>query len=245
MDDMECHASVLSPGKCPHPPHAHHEEELLIVLDGEAELLIADKPSFEGARVEKVAPGALAYYPAFQHHTIRNTGHKPVSYLMFKWHLDGARSDAEALPTTVVRYEDAKPRAGQGFVVERLFEQATEWLGKLHCHATRLEPGASYAAHVDAYDIAIVTLSGTVETLGQKVGPYSVIYYAAGQKHGMRNIGDEPAHYLVFEFHPASLDVWQRLRWRSKPFTKRMLKRTARAVGVDLGSLRARLRRAA
>jgi mannose-6-phosphate isomerase-like protein (cupin superfamily) len=243
IDDMECHASVLSPGHCPHPPHAHQEEELLIVLDGEAELLIADKPSLEGARVEKVGPGAFVYYPAFQHHTIRNTGQKPVSYLMFKWHVDGARAGTDELPTTVFRYGDAQPRAGHGFVIDQLFEKATGWLGKLHCHTTRLEPGAGYAAHVDAYDVAILTLSGNVETLGQEVGPHSVIYYAAGQKHGMRNIGDEPAHYLVFEFHPAALDVWQRLRWRSKPFAKRVLKRTARAVGVDLGSLRAKLRR--
>ena len=245
LDDMECHASVLSPGHCPHPPHSHHEEELLIVLDGEAELLIADRPSFEGARVEKVGPGAFAYYPAFQHHTIRNVGEKPVSYLMFKWHLDGAAAAADPLPTSVVRYKEAAPHAGHGFIVDQLFEKPTGWLGKLHCHTTRLEPGAGYAAHVDAYDVAIVTLSGTVETLGEKVGPFSVIYYAAGQKHGMRNIGDEPAHYLVFEFHPGTLDVWQRLRWRSKPFAKRILKRTARAVGVDLGALRAKLRKAA
>lgn len=245
IDDMECHASVLSPGHCPHPPHSHHEEELLMVLDGEAELLIADSTSFDGARVEKVGPGAFAYYPAFQHHTIRNVSERPVSYLMFKWHVDGAAATDDPLRTSVIRYEQAKPHADHGFVIDQLFEKPTGWLGRLHCHITRLEPGAGYAAHVDAYDVAIVTLSGTVETLGQEAGPHSVIYYAAGQRHGMRNIGDQPAHYLVFEFHPATLDVWQRLRWRSKPFAKRLLKRTARVVGVDLGSLRAKLRRAA
>jgi quercetin dioxygenase-like cupin family protein len=245
IDDMECHASVLSPGHCPHPPHSHHDEELLIILDGEAELLIADKPEFEGARVEKVGAGAFAYYPAFQHHTIRNTSNEPVSYLMFKWHVDGAKMPPDPLGTGVFRYAEPGPHAGHGFVLDQLFEKPTGWLGRLHCHTTRLEPGAGYAAHVDAYDVAILTLSGKVETLEQEVDPYSVIYYAAGQKHGMRNIGDEPAHYLVFEFHPATLDVWQRLRWRSKPFAKRVLKRTARAVGVDLGGLRARLRGAA
>jgi len=242
VDDMECHASVLSPGQCPHPPHAHVEEELLIILEGEAELIINDKPSLEGARLERVGPGAFVYYPAFKHHSLHNTGDKPVHYLMFKWHADGAKPGTDPLQTTVFQYADTKPRDGHGFVIDQLFEKATGWLGQLHCHTSRLEPGAGYAAHVDAYDVAILTLSGKVETLGQEVDPYSVIYYAAGQKHGMRNIGDEPAHYLVFEFHPATIDPWLRLRWRSKPFAKRVLKGAARAVGVDLGSVRARLR---
>jgi hypothetical protein len=29
-----------------------------------------------------------------------------------------------------------------------------------------------------------------------------VIYYSADELHGMSNIGEEPARYLVFEFHP-------------------------------------------
>src|SRR5690606_31845286 len=38
---LTCHASVLAPGHSPHRPHTHLEEELLIVLDGEADLVIA------------------------------------------------------------------------------------------------------------------------------------------------------------------------------------------------------------
>jgi hypothetical protein len=55
----------------------------------------------------------------------------------------------------------------------------------------------------------------------------------------MRNIGDEPAHYLVFEFQASAVDLRQRLRRRVKPIAKRVLKRTARAFGVDLHRLRA------
>jgi quercetin dioxygenase-like cupin family protein len=234
IDDMKCHAAVLSAGHSPHPPHAHQEEELLIVLDGEAELLIAEKPSYDGARVERVSPGGFAYYPAFQHHTIRNSGASPITYLMFKWHVDGAKSSANPLGTTIFRYEDAKPQSAKGFVTEKLFERPTSLLGRLQCHTTRLAPGAGYAPHVDAYDVAILMLSGRVETLGQEVSPHGVIYYAAGEKHGMRNIGEEPAHYLVFEFQASGVDLRQRLRRRIRPLAKRVLKRTARAFGVDL-----------
>src|SRR5262249_20937784 len=71
-DHMACHVSVLSPGHCPHPPHEHVEEELLIILDGEAEILIADGPQPDGARVERLRAGSFVYYPAHQYHTIRN-----------------------------------------------------------------------------------------------------------------------------------------------------------------------------
>ena len=49
--------------------------------------------------------------------------------------------------------------------------------------------------------MAIVVLEGEVETLGKRVGPHGVIFYAAGEPHGMRNAGNVIARYIVFEFH--------------------------------------------
>jgi quercetin dioxygenase-like cupin family protein len=233
IDDMRCHAAVLSPGHSPHPPHSHPEEELLIVLDGEADLLVADEPSYEGARPQRVRRGDFAYYPAFQHHTIRNSGSRPVTYLMFKWHVEAAQPAANPLPMGFFRFEQAATNGSKGFATRKLFEGPTGLLGRLQCHASRLEPGAGYAPHVDAYDVAILMLSGRVETLGQEVGALAVIYYSAGQKHGMRNIGDEPADYLVFEFQPGSLDLGRRLGRRIRPVARRMLKRTANALGIS------------
>jgi quercetin dioxygenase-like cupin family protein len=82
-----------------------------------------------------------------------------------------------------------------------LFEGPTAFLGKLHAHVTELQPGGGYPAHADKYDVAIIVFSGTVETLGQRLGPGGSVYYSAGQRHGMRNVGTDPAKYLVFEFH--------------------------------------------
>ena len=78
---LSCHVSVLDPGRQPHPPHAHADEEILIVLDGEAELVLETPDS-----PHRVAAGTWAcYYPAGFHHTIRNASNAPVTYLMFKW----------------------------------------------------------------------------------------------------------------------------------------------------------------
>jgi len=198
---MSCHVSVLSPGRRPHPPHSHVQEELLVVLDGEAEILIPPSPNPDEARIERLVAGSFVYYPAYQYHTIRNTSDRPVTYLMFKW--QGAPAEVKTpLPTTVADIGGrmapvkAKPKS-----IRVLFESPTAYLGKLQVHVTDLQPGGGYAPHSDAHDVAIIVFSGTVETLGKTVGAGGSIYYAAGEPHGMVNCGTEPARYLVFEFH--------------------------------------------
>ncbi|MGH6892009.1 MAG: cupin domain-containing protein, partial [Dongiaceae bacterium] len=204
--DMSCHTSVLSPGHHPHPPHVHPQEELLIVLDGEVDIELADSPTDTSSQRLRLKPGMFSYYPATQHHTIHNAGPKPVTYLMFKWHA-GPAGVGDPLSTSVFEYDvGGAPAGARPMFQKRLFQQATHCLGKLHAHLTTLQPGAGYDPHVDAYDVAILLLSGEVETLGERVTPIGIIYYSAGELHGMRNVGNVPAVYLVFEFHsPAAV----------------------------------------
>ena len=198
---MSAHVSVLSPGHSPHPPHCHPEEELLVVLKGEAEIVVPKTADPAGARIERLAPGSFVYYPANQYHTIRNASQLPVTYLMFKWRGAPAKAERPLATATfdiggIDAPQSSTPRTGR-----ILFESQTAYLGKLHAHVTDLQPGVGYAPHKDRHDVAILVFSGQVETLGQRVGPGGSIYYAAGEPHGLRNIGDTPARYLVFEFH--------------------------------------------
>lgn len=120
---------------------------------------------------------------------------------MFKWRTE-SKKPQQVLGTTFYHFDGASsPGNVQAFAPRLLFESPTAHLGKLHAHITDLQPGAGYPPHADAYDVAIVVLSGQVETLGQKAEPFSVIYYSAGELHGMKNVGDTVARYLVFEFH--------------------------------------------
>ena len=231
--DMECHASVLKGGQSPHLPHAHVEEELLIPLHGEVELRIATSPHDPAPRIELIAPGSFVYYPAGQHHTVRNPGTAAIGYLMFKWNA-AATPTASPLPTGIHHFGDVAPPAdARPFWTHRIFQGPTSLLGKLHAHLTVLQPGAGYEPHVDAYDVAIVLLSGAIETLGQTIAPFSVIYYAAGEPHGLRNVGSEPARYLVFEFHAPGVDALPRRIPLHRTLPARVLgfgKRLARPV---------------
>ena len=123
---------------------------------------------------------------------------------MFKWLSKQVNSDRR-IETSIVQFPDERQPSfctgKNGFATTNLLEGSTQYLRKLHCHRTTLQPGCSYAPHVDAYDVAIVVLRSSVETLSQRVGANGVIFYAAGDAHGMKNVGTLPAIYLVFEFH--------------------------------------------
>jgi quercetin dioxygenase-like cupin family protein len=192
---VSCHASVLIPNRSPHrTPQIHDEEEVVLLLAGELDLTL---PS-EGGR-HRLTPGEFAYYPSGFPHTLETVSDEPANYLILKWRADAVSRD-QPLPYQCFG-TSRHPQVEDGFRSQLLFEGPTEHLRKLHCHLTTLTPGAGYEPHVDAYDVAIIVLEGEVETLGERVGPYGVIFYASGEAHGMSNPGQGVASYLVFEFH--------------------------------------------
>jgi len=197
LRSLSCHVSVLHPNSVPHPPHRHPEEEVLLLLSGEIEPILPDVAGFDG----RLRPGELVYYPAHFAHTLRTTGSEPANYLMLKWR-DERRASAFDAPLAFSRFSLAlRAEAAPGFTARPVFEGSTGYLEKLHCHFSTLTPGAGYEPHIDGHDVAIVVLEGEVETLGRRVGPHGVIFYPAGDPHGMSNPGDALARYVVFEFH--------------------------------------------
>jgi mannose-6-phosphate isomerase-like protein (cupin superfamily) len=207
LQRVTCHASTLGPGQCPHPPHRHEEEELLLVLSGEVDLVLPDEKASKGSDRVRLKAGAFVYYPANFAHTLETAGDRPANYLMFKWHNHNSVSTADqALAYGKWTFDDVERGASvhTGFRPREVFTGPTRWLRKLHCHTTTLSAGSGYEPHVDAYDVAIVMVSGEVETLGVRAQANDVIFYRAGEPHGMHNPGSDPARYVVFEFHGRS-----------------------------------------
>ncbi len=199
---LSSHASVLMPGHCPHPPHKHEEEEILILLAGEVDLLLPEDDSLPGDKRRRLMPGDFVYYPAGFPHTLESVGKVPANYLMFKWS-GKSKNDPPFLPFRFfdkMKLPDVATSASK-FSYKILFEGKTAYLGKLQCHFSYLPPGAGYDPHVDDYDVAIILFEGEVETLGARAKPHDVIFYVSGEFHGMFNPGPVTAKYLVFEFH--------------------------------------------
>jgi quercetin dioxygenase-like cupin family protein len=187
LSSISCHASVLLQGHMPHPPHGHVEEQLLLLLDGEVALVLA------GNERTALRPGEFVYYPANFTHTLKTTSAKPATYVVFKWRGEQAGGDS---PLSYRRFDTTGSSR-----MPLLFDEPTQHLRKLQSHVTILEPGGGYEPHVDAYDVAIVVLEGELETIDGRAKPHDVIFFLAAEAHGMRNVGDTVARYVVFEFH--------------------------------------------
>jgi quercetin dioxygenase-like cupin family protein len=203
VSQLGCHASALMPGCCPHPPHTHPEEELLLLLAGELDLLLPDGQDLQKTARQHILPQQLLYYPLGFHHTIKTGSSEPANYIMLKWRRKrAAHARAICHGPYDLRARASDTQVQEGMRRRLVFEGTTAYLKKLHCHVTTLSPQAGYAAHADHYDVIIVVLEGEVETLERRASAHSVIFYAAGEPHGLRNPSrTQDAHYVVFELH--------------------------------------------
>ena len=78
VKSMTAGSLLLKPGKSPHPPHTHPEEEFMVITEGAGEI------SIEG-KVTKVAAGTMMYCAAGRIHGIVNTGKTPLLFYFYKW----------------------------------------------------------------------------------------------------------------------------------------------------------------
>jgi quercetin dioxygenase-like cupin family protein len=178
---------------------------LLILLAGEADLILPErKATRENEPPLRLRAHQFVYYPAGYPHTLVGASREPVHYLMVKW-MSAPTGITEPLPFgTFSPFEPPTDAADAGcrpFQTHRLLKGHTQWLRRLRCHTTALASRAGYEPHADPYDVIILVLDGHVETLGKRLGPNGVIFYAAGEQHGIHNPGETMARYLVFEFH--------------------------------------------
>ncbi len=78
LEELECHATTLKTGEKPHSAHQHAEEELIIIKEGNVEVL-------SNGDLKRVGPGSVIFAAANQQHSIRNVGETPATYHIVKW----------------------------------------------------------------------------------------------------------------------------------------------------------------
>jgi len=78
LDELEMHVTTLEPGKSPHPPHRHPNEELIIVMQGTVETL-------SNGEWKRVGPGSVIFNASNQLHGLRNVGTGEAIYHVINW----------------------------------------------------------------------------------------------------------------------------------------------------------------
>jgi mannose-6-phosphate isomerase-like protein (cupin superfamily) len=76
--DLTVGRFVIDPGKSPHPPHVHPEEEILIVESGRGEI-------FCDGKTTKVGPGSVMFSAPNVPHNITSAGPEPLVFYFMKW----------------------------------------------------------------------------------------------------------------------------------------------------------------
>ncbi len=73
---VELHETELAAGQAPHPPHRHEHEEVVVVLEGTLEVMVA-------GRHDRLGPGSVAFLASNDEHGFRNGGASRVRYMLF------------------------------------------------------------------------------------------------------------------------------------------------------------------
>jgi XRE family transcriptional regulator, regulator of sulfur utilization len=78
VERLEVHETTLNPGKSPHPPHRHPNEEMILIEKGTVEALV-------NGEWKEVGPGSVIFFASNQLHGLRNTGTEPAVYHVVNW----------------------------------------------------------------------------------------------------------------------------------------------------------------
>jgi quercetin dioxygenase-like cupin family protein len=88
LDELEMHVTHLPPGKEPHPPHSHADEEMVIIKEGTLEAL-------QNGKTRRLGPGAVIFQASNQRHGVRNVGDTTATYYVVRWTLPGKAKPAQ------------------------------------------------------------------------------------------------------------------------------------------------------
>jgi quercetin dioxygenase-like cupin family protein len=78
LEELEVHVTTLNPGKSPHPPHRHPNEEMIIIRQGTLETLV-------NGEWKRVGPGSVIFNASNQLHGLRNVGTDQAIYHVINW----------------------------------------------------------------------------------------------------------------------------------------------------------------
>lgn len=198
---MEWHATTIEPGKSPHAPHSHDDEEYIIIKEGKVKVTVNDSSKVLG-------PGSFALFIPGDQHGLTNVGNTKATYYVFRYRskapVDMERA-RQAGGSFMVDWNtvEFKPHGRGG--VRNFFERPTAMLKRFEMHVTTLNGGIkSHEPHTHAAEENVLLIKGNTEMQiaqsHQKAIDGDLIYLGSNILHAIENKGTEPAIYFAFQW---------------------------------------------
>ena len=193
---FEIHASTLEPGKAPHPPHVHaDQEELMIVKEGQVKITIAGESKILG-------PSSIAFAMPGDEHGIENAGKTQATYYILKYK---GKLPMDAGGSFMLDWNELKTNnTGKGYRRD-FFNKATSQLAQFEMHTTALnKDSVSHAPHTHLQEEVILIIRGNVTMhIDGKLYPASagdLVFLSSGIPHALLNTGKEQCEYFAFQW---------------------------------------------
>jgi quercetin dioxygenase-like cupin family protein len=121
-----------------------------------------------------------------------------------------AQSGKAVMQSAVFDWSNIAAKPTKTGARREFFDAPTATLDQLECHVTTINPGeAPHAPHQHPDEELIIIKEGTLEAMQNGVtkqaGAGSIIFEAANQFHGLRNVGKTPATYYVIKWFSPGL----------------------------------------
>lgn len=201
LEYMEWHATTIDPGKSPHAPHKHDDEEFIIIKEGQLKITVNDS-----SRI--LDPGSFALFIPGDEHGLLNVGNTKATYYVFRYR-SKAPVDLErgrkAGGSFMVDWNtvEFKPHGKGG--IRNFFERPTAMLQRFEMHVTTLNGGLnSHDPHTHRAEENVLLIKGDTEMQiaqsHQKAVGGDLIYLSSNILHAIENKGSEPAMYFAFQW---------------------------------------------
>ena len=201
LEYLEMHTTTVEPGKAPHAPHKHADEELIIVKEGQLKVTIENETKVLG-------PGSIAVALPGDMHGMVNVGDTKATYYVLKY-----RSKTPADPergkkaggSFMIDWNDVTFRAHGNGGVREYIKRPTTMLKRFDMHVTTLKEGLkSHEPHTHAAEEIVLMIKGNSEMqIGDNFykGTTGDLYFLGSMiPHAIRNDDTAPIMYYAFQW---------------------------------------------
>jgi quercetin dioxygenase-like cupin family protein len=206
LEKLEVHVTTLRPGMMSHPVHQHPWEEIMVLKEGEVDVSINGQNHHAG-------PGSMIFFASHDAHNLQNNSDQPATYYVINFCTDLVHTVADQpaaeqavpgkLASCVIDCNRLPATTSASGSSVNIVNSPTLTFQSLSSHITTLKTGQSKNDMVDSGEEVFVLKSGlleaTVNGITSRITEGSVFYCAPNDKRTFRNIGTEPAAYLVIK----------------------------------------------